>query len=452
MKTVAVIGSGAYGSYIIDALVKKDPSLQITLFEVGNEQIKNEKEIGYKTKMLAKEYLATSKGRFFGFGGATNKWGGGILLFTKNDFRSPSEFLKDIVDLNIKYRNVIYNKFGFKDTFDEHVINNRFFTKHGIWLGYFRRNLFRYFKITSLKQVSIIPNARVVRINSEDRNMKEVVYVKEGIEYSKSFDFYFLAAGAFESHRILLNSGLSEKKQFTFSDHISEPVFKIKGGTLIGGDDFALTVNGSSLRTNRIIGEVKGCSFFINPIFNKEYAFFQNLKLLLFKGVFSGNLFWSILKDIPSALLFSFFFFIKKKVYVYKDEWYFYIDIENPREQNYIQLSKEKDAFGQPALELNFEVGKEASFVFSEAKRMLKEYLDANGVKYEDCNADIQIQKAEDTYHPFGMMCNFTSIDDYFTKFQNMLVVNSGILPRAGGINSTAAMFPVVEEYINHYF
>lgn len=49
-------------------------------------------------------------------------------------------------------------------------------------------------------------------------------------------------------------------------------------------------------------------------------------------------------------------------------------------------------------------------------------------------------------------MCNFTSIDDYFTKFQNMLVVNSGILPRAGGINSTAAMFPVVEEYINRYF
>lgn len=452
MKTVAVIGSGAYGSYIINALVKKDPSLQITLFEVGNENLKNEENIGYKTKMLAKKYLATSKGRFFGFGGATNKWGGGILLFSKNDFRSPIKFLSDIVDLNIKYKNIVYNKFGFKDTFEERIISNHFFTKHGIWLGYFRRNLYRYFNIASLKQVSIVSDARVIRINNKNNKVKRIIYIKDGIEYDRSFDFYFLAAGAFESHRLLLNSGISQSGRFTFSDHVSQQIFKIKGSTVIGKDDFALTVNGSSLRTNRIIGEVDGCSFFINPIFNKDYAFFQNLKLLLFKGVFTGNIFVSVLKDIPSALLFSYCFFIKKRIYVYKKEWYFYIDIENPRGQNYIQLSQENDKYDQPALELNFEVGEKASFVFNEAKRMLREYLDANGVEYEDCNADIQIQKVEDTYHPFGMMCDFASIDDYFTKFQNMLVVNSGILPRAGGINSTAAMFPVVEEYINRYF
>lgn len=452
MKTVAVIGSGAYGSYIIDALVKKDPSVQITLFEVGDNVLKDEGEIGYKTKMLAKKYQATSKGRFFGFGGSTNKWGGGVLLFTKNDFKSPSNFLKDIVDLNVKYKKVIYDKLGFQDAFEEHIIDDNFFTKHGIWLGYFRRNLFRYFRIGSLKQVSIVSNARVIRIVNDENNIKSIVYVKEKLEYSKSFDFYFLAAGAFESHRILLNSGFLKNGRFSFSDHISEQVFKIKGSTIIGDEDFALTVNGSSLRTNRIIGEINGCSYFINPIFNKDYAFFQNLKLLLFKGVFTWRIFWSVLKDIPSAIFFSYFFFFKKKIYVYNNEWYFYIDIENPREKNYIQLSREKDQYGESALELNFEVGQEAEYVFSEAKRLLKNYLDANEVKYEDCNADIQIQKVEDTYHPFGMMCNFTSIDDYFSKFHNMLVVNSGILPRAGGINSTAAMFPVVEEYINRNF
>jgi hypothetical protein len=30
-----------------------------------------------------------------------------------------------------------------------------------------------------------------------------------------------------------------------------------------------------------------------------------------------------------------------------------------------------------------------------------------------------------------------------------MLVVNTGILPRAGGINSTCAVFPLIEEFID---
>ena len=40
------------------------------------------------------------------------------------------------------------------------------------------------------------------------------------------------------------------------------------------------------------------------------------------------------------------------------------------------------------------------------------------------------------------------SIDDYFNYFDNLLVLNTGILPRTGGINSTAAVFPLIEEYV----
>lgn len=452
MKNIAVIGSGAYGSYIIDTLLKKDPTLKITLFEVGNKHIKNESDIGYKTNMLNRGYLATSKGRFFGFGGATNKWGGGILLFSKNDFQSPATFLSDIVDLNIKYKDTIYRKFKFQDSFNENIISNGFFTKHGIWLGYFRRNLFRYFKIASYKQVTLCQDARVSKFNFENKKIKELVYLKDGKEYTKSFDKYFLAAGAFESHRILLNSGISNNGIFTFSDHISQPMFKIKGSTVIGKDDFALIVKGASLRSNRIIGEIEEHSYFINPIFNKNYAFFQNLKLLLFKGVFTWKLVGSIFQDIPSAILFAYYFFVKKRIYAYKNEWAFYIDIENPREQNYIKLSSERDRYGQRGLDLNFEVNEKATYIFNEARKKLKEYLDANHVNYESCNENIQIQKVEDTYHPFGMMSDFDSINDYFTKYPDLLIVNSGILPRAGGINSTAAMFPVIEEYVNRYF
>jgi hypothetical protein len=33
-----------------------------------------------------------------------------------------------------------------------------------------------------------------------------------------------------------------------------------------------------------------------------------------------------------------------------------------------------------------------------------------------------------------------------------MLVVNTGILPRSGGINPTAALLPIIDEFINEKF
>ena len=93
-----------------------------------------------------------------------------------------------------------------------------------------------------------------------------------------------------------------------------------------------------------------------------------------------------------------------------------------------------------------------ATKVFCEAKDLLKKYLDANGVNYEPTSDSIHSEKSEDTYHPYGMfLSDCESAEDYFTRYSNMLVINTGILPRGGGINITAALFPLIEEYINEY-
>ena len=92
-----------------------------------------------------------------------------------------------------------------------------------------------------------------------------------------------------------------------------------------------------------------------------------------------------------------------------------------------------------------------AGYVYEKAKKIVKEYLISNNVTFEECCDVIHVDKSEDTYHPYGMMCNFSSVAEYFTHFQNMLVINTGILPRAGGINTTAAGFPLIEEYISNY-
>ena len=50
------------------------------------------------------------------------------------------------------------------------------------------------------------------------------------------------------------------------------------------------------------------------------------------------------------------------------------------------------------------------------------------------------------------MQSNYDSAEDYFSTYGNMLVVTTGILPRIGGINPTAALFPVIDEFINNWF
>ena len=76
-------------------------------------------------------------------------------------------------------------------------------------------------------------------------------------------------------------------------------------------------------------------------------------------------------------------------------------------------------------------------------------YLDDNHVKYDLTDDEVHVEKCEDAYHPFGMFLSESkSLDDYFNHFSNMLVLNTGILPRTGGINSTASVFPLIEEYV----
>lgn len=62
----------------------------------------------------------------------------------------------------------------------------------------------------------------------------------------------------------------------------------------------------------------------------------------------------------------------------------------------------------------------------------------------------INVQTCEDIYHPYGMF-DFKDMDDYFTRWNNMLVVTTGCLSRLGGINPTGSMLPVVGELVEKH-
>lgn len=451
-NSFCIIGAGTYGSYVANIIDKTCKDAFITLLDVGNEKIKDEEEIGYKTNILKDPYIGASKGRFFGFGGTSTKWGGQLLTFSENDFSNPTGFLKDIIKINRKYRDRVFSKFNILDKFEEKQIGNGLFIKTGFWLGYFRRNLFKYFRVSKIANLKIISDARVIRLISSKKNIRGIEYLHKGVKHSARFERYFLCSGAFESFRILLNSNLLTRESVSFSDHLSQKMFLVRGSTKIGEDDFAFRVNGSSLITKRLIGEIDDVSFYVNPKFNDNFPFFQNLKALLFKKEWNFTLIKSMILDFPSFLAFCWSIIIKKRIYTYKNEWEIDIDIENPSLASKISLSDSADKFGESALNLKFITDKRVTDLYKRIHHIVKDYLDKHNVNYIEIADEIHVTKCEDTYHPYGMLNDINSINEYYDWFNNMLVVNTGILPRAGGINTAGAVFPIIEEYFERIY
>lgn len=450
-KRIAVIGAGTYGSYVSHLLSIVYPHEQIDLYDVGNENLKDENEIGYLSHITNAPYEGLQKARFFGYGGASVKWGGQLLTFTENDFANSDDFLKDIVEIDKKYKDVVLERFGLENKIPEQRINDKIFTKTGVWLSYFHRNLFKHFEIINNKKVHVKPHSRVTKILVEGNYVAGFEYIQQGDKKTSKYDQYFLTSGAFESSRILVNSGLSkEDNLMPFSDHLSQRAFKVKSGIKMGDIDFRFHVKGASLITKRFVGEVDGYSFYSQPICNEDFPFFRDLKKLLFGHKLRASLIFNIIKNIPQCIAFAWYMVVLKKMYVYNNEFYLQIDIEAPRESGKMTLDEERDKFGEKSVNVDLSILPKTGELFTKARAIIKEYLDQNNVVYEELPFSTSAEKYEDVYHPFGMFCDFKNVDDYFTHFTNMLVINTGVLPRAGGINSTCAVLPLVEEYINN--
>lgn len=449
---ICIIGAGTYGSYVIDSLLSKYPKATITLFDVGDSSIKSEKEIGLYSSLKKTMYTGLTDGRWFGFGGTSNKWGGQLLTFTENDFENPDKFMQDVIKINQKYKVSVLKKFHIENNYAEKHVSEGLCTKTGVWLSVFNRNFFKHFKINKRKQVRILSHCRVSKLITQQNNkIQKVIYLENGIEKEETFDYYFLTAGSFESARILLSSDIIKDKIY-FSDHLSQNVFKVKRSTKIGDEDFVFRMKGFSLITKRLIGEIDGYSFYAHPVFNMDFPFFQSIKTILFKKQFTLKAFKDLFKNTPQVIAFAWSVLVNKKMFVLNNEWFIYIDIENPTKDSFVALSEKKDDFGIVGLDVSYSIGEEAEQIYTKAKGLVEKYLKDNGVDFETVADVIDVRNSEDIYHPYLMNSNYTSAEDYFSTYENMLVVTTGILPRIGGINPTAALLPLIDEFIKSKF
>ena len=452
---VCIIGAGTYGCYISKCVSDHFKNAEIHLFEVGDAIIKNEQEIGYESLIKGNKYEGLSKGRFFGLGGTSNKWGGQILTFSEVDFKTQNTFLKEIIELNTKYKSRIHSRLQIPLPNEDEYLDKDLAIKNGIWLSVLRRNLFRLLQVNKISNLKLRTNTRIIKLERciETDKIDTIHFWENDQIKTEKFDFVFLSSGAFESARILLSSGLIEDNLVYFSDHISKEYCTVKGSTQIGNNDFIFRLNGLSLITKRIIGEQDDFSFYLHPVYNLDFKFFSIIKKLMFNREVSMRNILSLFRyaflELPLVLQFIWKVVVERKMFVKNNSWSFYLDIENPFLKNSIQLAQKKDRLGIATLEVDYQINEDASLLLSKIEKRIDEYLLANNVHFEKKSNTLNAESYEDIYHPYGMF-DFKSMTDYETRWNGLLVVSTGVVPRAGGINPTAALFPVLENFIEN--
>ena len=203
-QKICIIGCGTYGAYLLRRVIENyGNQVEITVIEIGDEKTKSESEMGVVAE--SKESHAAEKGRYFGLGGTSARWGGQVLFFDERDNPTNEADWNTIVDVNNTYRSVVLQKLLGEIPHIETIIEDKGNEKTGIWLKYTKRNVFKGLDKKMLSSVNLIKNTRVTVFNFEDRAIKSVVCNDtEGNKKTIDADVFYLTAGAIESCRLLL--------------------------------------------------------------------------------------------------------------------------------------------------------------------------------------------------------------------------------------------------------
>ena len=452
---ISIIGAGTYGSYLANAISEKYPLSEIHLFDLGNSSIQSEKEAGLVSRVQAGLYKATSDGRFFGLGGTSAKWGGQLLFFSEKDFKNDTG-MRSIIEFNKIYKTKVLSRFfEHAPVLDERNFNEQLFIKQGIWLKFSQRNMFNHFKLAQNKNIFLHQNVRITKLNKADNKIFSISLVSNDTGEISTFEAgeFYLTTGAFESIRLMHASGLLniEESSAGFSDHVSLRCFEVNSSnTKVGSQDFQFRFINGSMITSRLVGEIDDVSFYIHPVFNERFMFFQFLKQLIFKGKFSPKILMSAISQFFALFPFVYSYFIKKKLFVYKS-WYLHIDIELSNSKNSVQISEELDVNKQNGIDIDYQISEETIEKLKQVRNILEDILKKEKINYSEvADRSASSLKLEDTYHPYKLFSvgNKKDILDLYNPVSNLYLVNTGLLERSGGINPTAALFCLIEHHV----
>ncbi len=463
--SVCIIGCGTYGSYLLRQVRERyGAETDITVIETGNEQTKSSEEIGIATD--ADTSKVSRFGRYFGLGGTSARWGGQILFFDERDVVQPDADWDYIVDLNNRHRGRVLHELLGQDKLQNTKEHRR--VKNGLWLGYFKRNLFKRLSKQDKQGVNWITNSRVVDFKlTADGTVQSVrTRTAAGEESDIPADRFYLTTGALESCRLLTkldhpaleNSDLGKN----LGDHVSVELFRVTGSApVLEGVDFTPRFIGTSMFTKRLLVNTAGGRVnFAHVVPNKDVAAFTVLKRAMFGRQEGSTDFGEILQSFKFLAAFGTKLLFQRKLHIHDQKWSVYLDIEQGSEtDNQVLVSEEIDAFREPGLVIQWDVSGSDRAAIAEGKAIVKEVLDREGHRYQEMFSEIDTyEKMEDTYHPVGFIRmgadDRAPVDREFRVrgTQNLYHFSTALFRSAKSINPTGAGFCLIEEHLDRAY
>lgn len=461
---LCIIGIGTFGSYLLKRLINEfGDSKEIIVIEVGNKNINNENEIGIGS--ISNNSTAASDGRYFGLGGTSSRWGGQSLFFDQRDNPSGNVDWDKIIKINDKYnKKVTKNLLRENIEFDFEKENKNI--KTGIWLKYNKRNTYKSLTKSELAKVNILTDLRVVDFSIENNSIKKVICKNKNHEIIKiEADIFYLTAGAIESCRLLLkldketsifqNTDLGKN----FGDHISTELYHIKNSNpIINNIDFTPYFHNGNLITKRMIVKTNDNKIvgFAHCIYNKNVKAFKFIKELLFGKKETKVTLLEFFGGFVFLFKFIFHLLFMKNLYVDKNQWSLQLDLEQPQiNNNFIKLSDKKDKYGEPIVEIQWDISEEDRKAINEVNEKLEILLKENNFEYHSVYSPTnKNNKVEDVFHPVGCIrmgsdekavCNFNG---KVKSINNLYHYSTALFPSAKSINPSASVCCFIEKHL----
>jgi choline dehydrogenase-like flavoprotein len=485
---VCIVGAGAAGLYLAHRLAFA--GLSVAVLEAGDKNCVDCTTIGIRSVSSGSDYGGVTRGRAFGLGGTTSRWGGQLAPYSELDVRSTADPIlaawSHIAQISKKYAPQVYSVLGIQpgDAVNpvlrylgdvaEKLEGNGITVQIAEWLPFRRRNLthllqqtrhapgaVRVFIHATAASWKVLPAGsvgRVAVVTARAPNQRDVTV---------RAPWFVLAAGTIESTRILLeleesagagNLRLSPALGKCLSDHLSCRVAEVSAqdwaqtATLFGA-----RFQGDQMRTFRFLernlngGVPRGFFHFVFERTDPGFAIARKLLQGVQSRQFPSFSLTELSEGITGMSALAYSRLVRSRLYIPKmTPVHLRLDIEqSPDEENAISLSTELDAMGRPMASVRWTV-KQADKVNAReaALRFVRKWSEAfpGNLCLSVDDHSWSEGKLEDTYHPVGT-CRLgddamavVSNDLNVCGFSNLFILSTAVFPSAGTANPTFSL------------
>lgn len=492
---VAIIGAGAAGIYLGRRLAIAGKN--VILIEAGGDVCASNAEMGFNAGFAQSPYPGATRGRFFGLGGSTSRWGGLLFPHTTLDAHEHTDFPPDqwprIIDDVDRWGPIVLKRLNYPLNGDfmkfaetalhpvsSSLLSSGLVPAASLFIPFRNRNFNTMLDGSTAKDMAlrILKNAVANRwtMDESDSNSTRLAKVhaisSNGKTATVTADKFIIAAGAIESTRILLElnecfplpvTRTSSAVGAYMSDHLSHSVADIRENdrnrTIRA---FAPKFSKGWMRSMRFIeskpppGSPRA---FGHIIFEHASSGFNVVREVL-TGLQSRRLpklsIGDYFSGITGASALAWGRYVRSELHIAKGTpSHLQLDIEQlPIKDNRIELGTELDRYGRRNPIIHWQASEQdLANLQTTGQRMVETWNQASVdlPRLDPQNLDWDSSRPHDTFHPVGT-CRMGDDDEAVVTpdlkvwgTDNLWVTSTAVLPTAGTANPTYTLLCMAE-------